>query len=50
MVGGATKKLSEGKTNKQALICILRRLVNIIYVMIKNKTAYIMPEQVKMNG
>ncbi|MGI8349240.1 IS110 family transposase [Niallia circulans] len=41
------KKLSQGKTNKQALICIMRRLVNIIYGMMKNKTAYIMPEQVE---
>lgn len=41
------KKLSEGKTKKQALICIMRRLVNIIYGMMKNKEAYIMPEQVE---
>lgn len=38
------KKLSEGKSNKQALVCIMRRLVNIIYGMMKNKTAYVMPE------
>lgn len=40
------KKLSEGKTNKQSFI-IMRRLVKIIYGMMKNKTAYIMPEQVE---
>ena len=34
------KKISEGKTEKQALICVMRRLVNIIYAMLKNKTAY----------
>lgn len=34
------QKLMEGKTKKQALICIMRRLVNIIYSMMKNKTAY----------
>jgi len=39
------KKLAEGKTKQQALICIMRRLVNIIYGMMKHKTAYIMPER-----
>lgn len=34
------RKLAEGKTKKQALICIMRRLVNIIYSMMKNKTEY----------
>ena len=34
------RKISEGKTKTQALICIMRRLVNIIYGMMKNKTAY----------
>ncbi|AMA72259.1 transposase [Aneurinibacillus sp. XH2] len=38
------KKLAEGKTKQQALICIMRRLVNIIYGMMENKTAYIMPD------
>jgi len=37
------KKLSEGKTKVQALVCIMRRLVNIIYGMMKNKTSYVMP-------
>ncbi len=34
------RKLAEGKTKKQALICFMRRLVNIIYSMMKNKTEY----------
>jgi hypothetical protein len=34
------RKISEGKTKSQALVCIMRRLVNIIYGMMKNKTAY----------
>ncbi|PYG83896.1 hypothetical protein LY28_03781, partial [Ruminiclostridium sufflavum DSM 19573] len=34
------KKLSDGKTEKQALICVMRRLNNIIYGMLKNKTEY----------
>ena len=37
------KKLSEGKTKKQALKCVMRRLVNIIWGMMKNKTEYINP-------
>jgi len=34
------RKISEGKTKLQALVCIMRRLVNIIYGMMKNKTEY----------
>lgn len=34
------RKISEGKTKTQALICISRRLINIIYGMLKNKTEY----------
>lgn len=34
------RKLAEGKNAKQVLICISRRLVNIIYGMLKNKTKY----------
>jgi transposase len=34
------RKISEGKTKSQALVCIMRRLVNILYGMMKNKTEY----------
>jgi len=37
------RKLKEGKTKGQALVCIMRRLVNIIYGMMKHKTTYEMP-------
>jgi transposase len=37
------RKISEGKTKIQALVCVMRRLVNIIYGMMKNKSEYIMP-------
>jgi transposase len=37
------KKQKEGKTKGQALVCIMRRLVNIIYGMMKHKTAYELP-------
>jgi len=43
------KRLSEGKNAKQALICISRRLINIIYGMLKNGTDYVMPEVKKDN-
>ena len=39
------QKLKEGNTKSQALLCIMRRLVRIIYGMMKNKMAYIMPDQ-----
>ena len=42
--GYYNQKLKEGKSKSQALLCIMRRLVRIIYGMMKNKTAYIMPE------
>jgi len=38
------KKISEGKTKKQALKCVMRRLVNIIYGTMKNKTEYREPD------
>jgi transposase len=38
------KKISQGKTKKQGLKCVMRRLVNIIYRMMKDKTAYREPE------
>ena len=37
------QKLAEGKTKKQALKCVQRRLVNIIYNMMKHKEDYINP-------
>lgn len=38
------RKVSEGKTKIQALVCVMRRLNNIIYGMMKNKTEYILPD------
>ena len=34
------RKIGEEKTKSQALVCIMRRLVNIVYGMMKNKTEY----------
>lgn len=38
------RKVSEGKTKIQALVCVMRRLNNIIYGMMKNKAEYILPD------
>ncbi len=37
------KRKAEGKNGQQALICICRRLISIIYGMLKNGTEYRMP-------
>lgn len=37
------KRKAEGKTSQQTLICISRRLISIIYGMLKSGTAYRMP-------
>jgi transposase len=37
------RKISEGKTKVQTLVCLMRRLVNIVYGIMKNKTEYVMP-------
>lgn len=38
------KRVAEGKNKQQALICVSRRLVNIVYWMLKNHTEYREPE------
>lgn len=35
------KKISEGKTKSQALVCLRRQMVNIVWMMMKHKTEYI---------
>jgi transposase len=37
------QKIVEGKTKQQAVVCLMRKLVNIIYAMMKKKSAYVMP-------
>lgn len=39
------RKMAEGKTKKQAFVCIMRRLVNIVYGILKHKTPYRLPEK-----
>jgi len=38
------RKISQGKTKAQALCCLKRRLVDIIYMMLKHKQAYHQPD------
>ncbi|MBP1988670.1 hypothetical protein J2Z66_000265 [Paenibacillus eucommiae] len=38
------QKLKAGKTKQQATVCIMRKLVNIIYYLMKTNAAYIIPE------
>ena len=38
------RKVSEGKKKSQAITCIQRRLINIIYGMMKNKTEYVLKD------
>jgi len=42
------RKLSEGKTKKQALKCVQRRLVNIIWTMLTHNEEYINPPMLDM--
>lgn len=37
------RKVSEGKTKSQALVCLRRQLVNIVWMMLKHKTEYRLP-------
>jgi transposase len=39
------RKLTQGKTKHQAIVSVMRRLVNIIYGLMKNKTAYVHPKK-----
>lgn len=39
------RKISEGKTKAQALVCLRRQLVNVVWVMLKHKTAYRYPQK-----
>lgn len=43
------KKVKEGKTRHQAINSVMRRIINIIYGMLKNNTAYVHPKQLSDN-
>jgi transposase len=39
------RKVSEGKTKAQALVCLRRQLVNVVWMMMKHKTEYRYPQK-----
>ena len=39
------RKISEGKTKAQALVCLRRQLVNVVWMMMKHKTEYRYPQE-----
>jgi len=39
------RKTSEGKTKAQALVCLRRQLVNVVWMMMKHKTEYVYPQK-----
>ncbi|MCL2860673.1 MAG: hypothetical protein FWF46_09105 [Oscillospiraceae bacterium] len=39
------KKISEGKTKHQAILQVMRRIINIIYGLMKNRTEYVHPKE-----
>ncbi|MCR8843744.1 IS110 family transposase [Paenibacillus sp. SC116] len=38
------QRLTAGKTKQQAIVCIMRKLVNVIYKLLKTKSVYVIPE------
>ncbi|MFD0677386.1 MULTISPECIES: IS110 family transposase [unclassified Paenibacillus] len=38
------QKMAAGKTKQQAIVCIMRKLVNVIHYLMRTKAAYIIPE------
>jgi len=38
------RKVSEGKTKSQALVCLRRQMVNVVYMMLKHRTEYRCPQ------
>jgi len=39
------KKTGEGKSKSQALVCLRRQLVNVVWMMMKHKTEYVYPQE-----
>jgi transposase len=39
------RKISEGKSKSQALVCLRRQMVNIVWMMMKHKTEYVYPQK-----
>lgn len=43
------KKISEGKSKSQALVCLRRHMVNVVYMMLKHNEEYRQPAQLSTN-
>jgi hypothetical protein len=39
------RKISEGKTKAQALVCLRRQLINVVWMMMRHKTEYRYPQE-----
>jgi len=39
------RKTSEGKTKAQALVCLRRQLVNVVWMTLKHRTEYVYPRK-----
>lgn len=37
------RRMAEGKTKQQAIVCIMRKLVNVIHYLMRTKAAYVIP-------
>ncbi|BBH21383.1 hypothetical protein Back11_27280 [Paenibacillus baekrokdamisoli] len=37
------QRMAAGKTKQQAIVCIMRKLANVIYYLMKTKSAYVIP-------
>lgn len=37
------QKMAAGKTKQQAIVCIMRKLINVIYYLMKTKSEYVIP-------
>ncbi|NQX67318.1 hypothetical protein HQN90_14445 [Paenibacillus alba] len=42
-------KQKQGKTKHQAYVCVMRKLVNVVFWMMKTKQAYVMPVQTEVS-
>jgi transposase len=38
------QKIAEGKSKRQAIVCLMRKLVNVVYYLLKHQSAYQMPD------
>ena len=44
------KKRAEGKTKHQTIVCIMRRIVNILFFMLKNDKEYMSPLELEQKS